>query len=150
MQSNPYEPLTTQRLHEQTVEMPLNWRIILIAIVICFGVGCVVGIGWGVMGLILAFAAGPAITSYFDGPILSVAGCIIGLIPSVAGAFYLGRRIESRWLGHALIYSLANLLITFLFMLFPFESGITWTDIVYSALLVPLEIACVSFARRSR
>ena len=149
MPSNPYEPLATQSLQDQSVATPLNWRTILIAIAICFGVGWIVGIGWAIMGMTLAFAAGPASFTYFDSSILVVAGFVVGFIPPVVGAFYLGRRIESRWLGNALIYSTANLLITFLFILIPPEFGISWTDITYCALLVPVEVACVSFARRS-
>ena len=150
MSSNPYEALATQSLQDKSVTRPLNWRIILISIVICFGVGCVVGIGFGIIAFALAFTLGSSINSYIDSPILMVAGFIVGLVPSVVGAFYLGRHIESRWLAHASIYSIANLLITFLFMLIPPESGTPWTDIAYCVLLVPVEISCVAFATRLR
>ena len=148
--SNPYEPITTQCLQDQSVSSPLNWHTLLTAIAICFGVGCVVGVGWGIMAITLVFVAGPSINTYLDSPILVVAGFIVGFIPSVVGALYLGRRIESRWLAHALFYSFANLLITCLFMLIPFESGTSWTDMGYCALLIPVEIGCVSFAKQTR
>jgi len=148
--SNPYEPLTTQSLQRHSVATPLNWRTILLAIAICFGVDLVVGIGWGIVCVTFAFAVGPSITTNFDGPILMVAGFIVGFIPSVVGAFYLGRQVESRWLAHAFIYSTANLLITCLFMLIPSETGTSWTDIGYCVILIPVEIACVLLASRSR
>jgi ABC-type methionine transport system permease subunit len=147
--SNPYEPLTPQGLQDQTVSTPLNWRAILIAIAICFGVGWIVGGGWAILGMTLVFAAGSSATTYLDSPILMVTGFIVCFIPSVVGAFYLGQKTESRWLAHALVYSFANLFISCLFMLIPFESGITWTDIGYCVLLVPVEIGCVAFAARS-
>lgn len=150
MPSNPYESLTTQSLQDNSVAAPLHWRSILIAIAICFGVGLVVGIGFGIVCVTLAFTVGLSATTYMDSPILTVAGFIVGFIPSVVGAFYLGRQIESRWLTHACIYSIGNLLITGLFILIPTESGTSWTDIGYCALLIPVEIACVSFATRYR
>ncbi len=150
LSSNPYEALATQSLQDKSITRPLNWRIILISIVICFGVGCVVGIGFGIIAFALAFTLGSSITTYIGSPIFMVAGLIVGLVPSVVGAFYLGRHIESRWLAHASIYSIANLLITFLFMLIPSESGTPWTDIAYCVLLVPVGISCVAFATRLR
>jgi len=148
--SNPYEPLTILKLQDRPVMTPLNWRAILIAIAISFGVSCVLGIGCGIMAISLTFAAGSSITTYIDSPILMVAGFVVGFIPSIVGAFYLGKTIESRSLTHTIIYSVADLLILCLFMLIPSESGTSWTDIGYCALLIPVSVACVLYAFRSR
>jgi len=102
------------------------------------------------MAISLTFAAGSSITTYIDSPILMVAGFVVGFIPSIVGAFYLGKTIESRWLTHAIIYSVADLLILCLFMLIPSESGTSWTDIGYCALLIPVSVASVLYAFRSR
>ncbi len=64
LSSNPYEALATQSLQDKSITRPLNWRIILISIVICFGVGCVVGIGFGIIAIAHAFTLGSSITTY--------------------------------------------------------------------------------------
>lgn len=150
MTSNPYEALATQRLQDKSVSQRLNWRVIMISIVICFGVGCVVAIGFGLIAFAFAIALGSSITTNFGSSIFMVAGFIAGFVPSVVSGFYLGRHIESRWLAHAIIFSISNLLITCLFLLIPSESGTTLTDIAYCVLLVPVEIACVAFTARSK
>ena len=102
------------------------------------------------MAISIAMVVGPSVTTYIANPVLMIAGFVVGFIPSVVGAVYLGRAIESRWLGHAIIYSLVNILISGLFMLIPSESGTSWTDIGYCALLIPVTVACVSIASRYR
>ena len=150
MPSNPYEPLTILKLQDRPVTTRLNWRAIMVAIAICLGVGCIVGIACGMVAISLSFAVGSSITPYIDSPILMVAGFVVGFIPSIVGAFYLGKKIESRWLSHAIIYSVADFLTSCLFMLIPTESGTSWTDIGYCALLIPVSVACVLYAFRSR
>ncbi len=129
---------------------PLNWRAIFVAIAIWFVIGCVVGVGWGMVAFPLAMTIGPSIESYIDSPVLVVIGFIVGLIPTAIGAIYLGRQLESRLLTHSILYSFSNILISAPFMLIPSEAGNFWTSFAYCVLCVPISIAFVAYSARSR
>jgi hypothetical protein len=127
----------------------MNWRAVIIAAVICFGVGCVIGIAWGVMAFAIVVTNGPSVENIADHPAWPVAGFIVGLIPSMVGAAFLGKQLESKWLMHGVAYALLNVLISAIFILIPSEEGISLGDIWYSLLLIPVSVATVYFAARS-
>ena len=147
-QMNPYEPPAATPSLQLQASTPLNWQAIVIAVAICFGVGLVVGFGWGLMAMVFALAVGPSAVTYFENPIFMVAGFTVGFVPSIAGALYLGSQIQSRWLVHAMIYSAANFLISIPFMLIPSEIETSWTDVGYCVLLIPVSIVSVWYTRR--
>lgn len=127
----------------------LNWRAIIVATAICFGVGCVIGFAWGVMAFAIVATASPSVENPVDHPAWPVAGFIVGLMPSIVGAAYLGRQLKSKWWMHGIAYAILNFLISVTFMLIPFEEGTSLAEIGYSLLLIPISVATVFYAARS-
>ncbi len=129
---------------------PINWRILILAVLISFGFTFILGAGLGITFFAIAYAIGPSFTTYVNSTAFNIFGFAIGLIPEAGGAFYLGRNIMSRWFTHGVIYAMSNFLIACLFMLIPSESGITWADIGFCVLLIPIAIVFTWIATRTR
>jgi hypothetical protein len=127
----------------------LNWRAIIVATAICFGVGCAIGIAWGVIAFAIVATASPSVENPVDHLVWPVAGFIVGLLPSIVGAAYLERQLESKWWMHGAAYAILNFLISVTFMLIPTEEGTSLAEIGYSLLLIPVSIATVYYAARS-
>lgn len=158
MSSNPFESTSVPVQKVDSVRNPLDWRAIFVAGAIWFGVGLVVAFGRAIMAM--PSKGGPTMIDLIDSRILMAINFIAACTPTVVGALYLGKSIETRRVTHALVYSIELILISSCTLIFVahmlqtrYQIELNWADVAFlallnDALLIILSIACVSWAPR--
>jgi hypothetical protein len=149
MTENPYRPTNTQ-FASSSNQSAIRWKLVFIACAIGFIGGCVLGALWGFVGFCVYLLIGSSANAFYQGPIASVLGWCVGLIPFVLGLFYICHAIDDSRIVNCLLVALFSVLTAVPFI-FLDEDPFDWTFCLYFLLqfLLAAIVAAVWNRRQS-
>jgi hypothetical protein len=129
--------------------MVIEWRPVLMSVVIAFILGAVLAVAWGICGMIVFATIGDDAERLSESPLAHIGGWLVGLIPIAAGTVYLVKSISSDYVKHCLVFVGINIAISIVFIIvFPDDDN-SWGDIVYYLTMFPVSLVTCVVARRS-
>lgn len=130
--------------------MVIEWRPVLMSVVMAFILGAALGIAWGICGMIVFASIGDDAERLYDSPLAHIGGWLVGLIPIMAGTVYLVKSIDSNYLTHCLVFVGINIAISIVFVfVFPDDDN-SWGDVVYYFTMFPVSWLTCVIAQRSK
>jgi hypothetical protein len=130
--------------------MVIEWRHVLMSVVIAFFLGAALAVAWGICGMMIFASIGDDAERLYESPLAHLGGWLVGLIPIAAGTVYLVKSIDSNYVTHCLIFVGINIAISIVFIFaFPDDDN-SWGDIVYYLAMFPVSLMTCVVARRSQ
>jgi hypothetical protein len=148
MIDNPYRS-TSRELALAPSRVTIYWRQVATAFAISLIGGCVLAVLWAVLGFCVYFVVGPTADAFYRGPIAAALGWCVGLIPFVAGLFYLCHAIEEARGLNCILVTLLAVLTSVPFLLID-DQPFDWTILGYYVLQFVLAAGFAGFWNRTK
>ena len=141
-------------LPQQETRVVIEWRPVLMSVVIAFVLGAVLAVAWGICGMIAFASIGDDAERLYESPLAHVGGWLVGLIPIAAGTVYLVGAVVKDYVTHCLVFVGIHIgihiaiSIVFIFV-FPDDDN-SLSDIAYYLAMFPVSLVTCAVARPSQ
>ena len=129
MTDNPYRPSDSIYAAE-TTRFAIYWKPDLIGFAIGFIGGCVLAVLWGTVGFVVYLSIGSTADTFYKGPIASILGWCVGIVPFAVGLVYVCRAIEDSRVANCLVVAAISIATSIPFIFFD-EDPFDWSIAIY-------------------